>query len=79
MDFIGEPKDTPRRLENGTGIFQDYIVNQEGVKIHIILVDVRYNFDKKTRERYGDLQTQWLEEIFKNQTDADITLIGMGV
>ncbi len=49
------------------------------MKIHIILVDVRYDFDKKTKERYGDLQTQWLDEIFKNHTDADVTLIGMGV
>lgn len=45
LDFIGEGIDTPRRLEEGTGIFQDYVITQEGLKIHTILVDVRYSYD----------------------------------
>ena len=27
LDFLDEPKDSLRRLEKGTGIYQDYMIN----------------------------------------------------
>ena len=44
-----------RRKEKGTGIYQDYIIiSPEGIKVHFILVDVRYDFDEDTSDRYGE-------------------------
>eukprot|EP00347_Sterkiella_histriomuscorum_P018200 403346407 len=79
LDFIGEPNNTARRLEKGTGIYQDYFYYQDGIKVHVILLDIRYHFDKKTKERLGFEQLKWLEKIFKQHSDANVTLIGMGV
>jgi alkaline phosphatase D len=46
LDFIGEPLGTPRRKENNTGIFQDYVLTtQDGLKVHFILLDVRFDFN----------------------------------
>lgn len=53
LDFIGEPMGTDRRNENDTGIYQDYVVNYEDVKVHIILLDVRYDFDNSDNDRLG--------------------------
>ena len=53
MDFIKEPQDSERRLEKGTGIYQDYIINEDGVKVHLILLDVRYDFNKTINDRFG--------------------------
>ena len=53
LDFLGEPADSARRLENGTGIFQDYMINYDGLKIHVVLMDVRFDYDPKTNDRLG--------------------------
>ena len=46
LDFIGEPEGTARRNEKDTGIFQDYvIITKDQIKVHIVLVDVRFDFD----------------------------------
>lgn len=57
LDFLGEPQDSERRLERNTGIFQDYIINStDGIKVHVILLDVRYDFNSTTKDRFGPLQ-----------------------
>lgn len=57
LDFIGEPLDSDRRRENGTGIYQDYvIVTSDGIKVHYILLDVRYDFDSLAKDRFGPSQ-----------------------
>ena len=47
LDFIGEPNNTPRRLETDRGIYQDYVTyTKEGLKLHIILLDVRFHHNE---------------------------------
>jgi len=47
LNFIREPKDSERRLETDSGIYQDYIMTTEdGVKVHLILLDVRFDFNE---------------------------------
>lgn len=79
LDFIGEPKDSERRLEKGTGIYQDYIINENGIKVHVILLDIRYDFDRSTNNRLGWRQYEWLDKILGQNNDSDITIIGSGI
>ena len=47
LDFIGEPKDSPRSLDKFSPIHQDYIIKQNGnFKTHVILLDNRYAFNQ---------------------------------
>ena len=80
LDFIDEPKDSDRRLERGTGIYQDYVVtSQDGVKVHFILLDVRFDYDEEHHDRFGPQQLAWLDEKLTEHSDSDVTLIGSGV
>ncbi len=54
LDFIGEPKDSGRRLERDRGIYQDYIIKTpDGIKVHFIMLDIRFDFDFDTKDRIG--------------------------
>ena len=85
LDFLGEPQDSDRRLEKDTGIYQDYIVtmprrsSSQPIKIHIILLDNRFDFDKTTGDRLGDAQSEWLDKSIEEHKDADVTIIAAGV
>jgi alkaline phosphatase D len=55
LDFINEPKNSSRYLDKDSPIHQDYvIITPDKIKIHLLLVDVRYEFDRHTRERFGE-------------------------
>ncbi len=54
MEFIGEPEDSPRREQKNSGMFQDYIIDQRDIKIHIILLDTRWGYDKETDTRFDN-------------------------
>ena len=54
LDFIGEPKDSVRRLDKNSAIHQDYIINHNGMKIHILLLDNRFDFNRKSNDRLGE-------------------------
>jgi alkaline phosphatase D len=45
LDFIGEPSDSLRRLEKQRGIYQDYITYMGDLKVHIVLLDVRFHYN----------------------------------
>lgn len=45
LDFIGEPPRTVRRNETHRGLYQDYVINHDGIKIHMVLLDVRFHFN----------------------------------
>lgn len=45
LDFIGEPIDSIRRKEKHRGIYQDYVVYQDDIKIHVVLLDVRFHYN----------------------------------
>ena len=66
-------------MENETGIYQDYILYHDDLKIHVILIDVRWDFDEKTHDRFGTEQLTWLEKSFSVHQDSALTVIGFGV
>lgn len=45
LDFIKEPQDSVRRLEKHRGLQQDYVINHKGIKVHVILLDVRFHYE----------------------------------
>jgi alkaline phosphatase D len=80
LDFINEPADSDRRLQSDTPIHQDYFVQKGDLKVHIILLDNRYDYDKYgTGDRLGESQWAWLDETLANGKDVNLTLIGAGI
>ncbi len=56
LDFIGEPLDSIRRQEKDRGLYQDYLLLQGDLKVHIILLDVRYHYNQDSKnDRLGEL------------------------
>lgn len=62
LDFVEEPADTARRLDDDSAIYQDYTIVKNGFKTHILLLDNRYSFDYATNDRLGPEQWAWLEK-----------------
>ena len=54
LDFLKEPIDSPRRLDKNSSIHQDYVINHEGMKTHIILLDNRFSFNRTSNDRLGE-------------------------
>lgn len=77
LDFLEEPKDSPRR--NQEGIYTTHAFGKEDKKIKFILLDSRYfrNLDKKA-PLLGEKQWKWLEEELKS-SDAAINFIVSGI
>ncbi len=75
LDFIGEPLNSPRRIQEG--IYTSYTFGKEGKKVKIILLDERYFREKpgETADMLGELQWKWFENELNN-SDAQINLIG---
>ena len=44
-----------------------------------MLLDVRFDHDKDKPDRLGDIQWQWLEEVFKNDTESNVTILVSGI
>lgn len=49
------------------------------LKIHIVLLDNRFDYDRETGDRLGDNQWDWLNFTIRNQSDSDLTLIVAGI
>eukprot|EP00350_Pseudokeronopsis_sp_OXSARD2_P009211 CAMPEP_0170555140 /NCGR_PEP_ID=MMETSP0211-20121228/13025_1 /TAXON_ID=311385 /ORGANISM="Pseudokeronopsis sp., Strain OXSARD2" /LENGTH=167 /DNA_ID=CAMNT_0010864753 /DNA_START=33 /DNA_END=536 /DNA_ORIENTATION=- len=79
LEFLEEPAESERYRFNETGIFQEYLINEQGIKVSLILLDIRFDHDSDINDYFGDLQLEWLEKVLKDSKDADITLIGMGI
>ena len=47
--------------------------------VHIILLDGRFEYDKKTNDRLGEEQWLWLDQVLSEQKNVNLTLIGTGV
>lgn len=63
LDFLQEPPHTPRRLEKGTGLYQDYLLTLlDGTRVHLIVLDVRYDYEVITKDRLGARQEEWFRE-----------------
>ncbi|MCX6130341.1 MAG: alkaline phosphatase D family protein [Proteobacteria bacterium] len=78
LDFIGEPKDSPRREQ--AGVYASYHYGPAGKRVKILLLDTRYNRQDpgKDSDILGTEQWDWLNRELK-QNDADLLLIVSGI
>jgi hypothetical protein len=53
----------------------------DGLKVLIILLDVRFDYQKSSHdlERLGPYQQEWLDNVLEVHKDANVTLIGSGI
>lgn len=77
LDFVNEPKDSPRRKQEG--IYTSYRMGPEGKRAKILLTDNRYNREKagKDADILGAAQWQWLEQEMMT-VDSELLLIVSG-
>lgn len=47
------------------------------IKVHIVVMDVRYDYDKESNDRIGERQLEWLKQVLK--VESDVTLIVSGI
>jgi alkaline phosphatase D len=87
LDFLQEPRNSPRRQQEGMYAAYDYEVGRK--KIKVILLDVRYHQDPLIKgpngytpdpaaDILGAGQWQWLEKQLKDSR-ADVHIIGSGL
>jgi alkaline phosphatase D len=78
LDFIDEPKDSPRRKQEG--VYASYVYGKPGHRIKIILLDLRYSAEEPGRESdlLGEKQWQWLEKELRDSKD-DVVLLGSSI
>ena len=82
LDFIDEPKNSPRRTRKG-GIYESYYLG-DAKKVKVILIDNRWAREDPwflnlgANDLLGPEQWEWLENEFK-ENQAEYILIGSGV
>ena len=61
LDFVDEPKDSPRRKQSG--VYASYLFGDPGKQLKVILLDEYYNADEPGPESdlLGEEQWQWLD------------------
>ncbi|MCM8531556.1 MAG: alkaline phosphatase family protein [Lentisphaeraceae bacterium] len=86
LDFFKVPKDHPRRKH--AGVYGDYMIEENGVKVQVILLDTRYfrssyAFSTEKGKKYaptddpkstvlGDEQWAWLKSALQTQSDFKV-------
>ncbi|HYX38778.1 MAG TPA: alkaline phosphatase D family protein [Oligoflexus sp.] len=77
LDFVNEPKDSPRRQQSG--LYTSYRLGPDGRRVKILVTDNRYNADEpgKQGDILGPEQWEWLEQEML-QVDAELVLIVSG-
>lgn len=75
LDFIGEPANSARRLQEG--LYTSYTFGKENEKVKFILLDERYFREQpgENADMLGEAQWIWFEKELNN-SDAQIHLIG---
>ncbi|XP_065847975.1 uncharacterized protein [Euphorbia lathyris] len=78
LDFLDEPKDSPRRKQEG--VYTSYTFGPVNRQIKIILLDTRYHRDPLRSDGtiLGVSQWRWLENEFNGPKTA-ITIIGSSI
>lgn len=82
LDFLGEPKDSPRRRQEG--IYSSWTYGPKDKRVKIILLDSRYFRDEPSYtniehiDMLGSAQWEWLEKEMK-ESDAKVNLIVSGI
>ena len=86
MDFLGEPSDSERRVQQGTPIHQDYFVTKGDLTVQLILLDNRFDSDDDSilfgsGDVLGEDQWLWLDLALKRgiQRQVALTVIGTGI
>lgn len=74
LDFLGEPKVSKRRSQEG--IYTAYVLGPPGQEVHLILLDTRYHREEPGED--GDIlgaeQWRWLEQRLA-QIKSEVTII----
>jgi alkaline phosphatase D len=75
LDFVGEPKDSPRRKQQG--VYTSYVYGEPEKQIKVILLDLYYHADPPGPESdlLGEEQWRWLENELQDSKD-DVVLLG---
>lgn len=84
LDFLQEPKDSPRRARPG-GIYESYFLDKEQ-KVKLIILDNRYSADgpeddsvpEEEKSTLGSEQEKWVREEIQNST-AHFTIVAGGI
>ncbi len=74
LDFVNEPKQSPRRQQ--PGIYTSYRFGPEGKRVKVLLTDTRYNREKPSAKAdiLGREQWTWLEQELA-KPDAEVLLV----
>jgi alkaline phosphatase D len=77
LDFLGEPKDGPRRRRRGT--YASYEVGSGDRRVKVIMLDGRYHREKPGQhsDTLGAKQWAWLERELRSST-AGLTVVASG-
>lgn len=78
LDFLSEDRWSERYTRQG-GIYTNYIVSSNDLTVNLVLLDVRFDYDKATGDRLGQKQWEWLEQTLQLQTDVTIVASGVQV
>lgn len=78
LDFLGEPKESPRRKQQG--IYASFLCGEPGKQIKIILMDVHWSCDDPgpNGDLLGAAQWKWLEKELQT-SQAQVNIIGSGI
>lgn len=78
LDFIDEPKDSPRRKQ--AGIYTSYVFRAAEKRIKVILLDLYYNADEPgpDSDLLGEEQWSWLTNELESSKN-DIVLLGSSI
>ena len=78
LDFLGEPRDSPRRQQEG--VYWSYLLGEKERQVHLILLDVQYHCDSPGPESdvLGERQWAWVEKELR-ETHAQVNLIFSGM
>lgn len=81
LNFIDEPEDSKRRnATHQKGIWGDYLIKlKNDLSLHLVLLDVRSEFDTVSNDRLGDQQWAWLEETLMGNLGANVTILASGI
>ena len=75
LDFLDEPKDSPRRKRKG--LYGSYLLGTGEMRVKVILIDPRSQLDRENKNVLGEEQWTWLEKELITDPTA-VTILGTG-
>lgn len=79
LNFTQEPMNSERRSDVIEGTYWDYYVTSDDIKVHLLLLDTRYNLEPEV-DTLGERQWEWLEtKLFQKSHDSDLVLLASGI